>query len=103
MDMWEHTEYNCGLYGCTVGNSRCDTQLFTTFYGRDVEGRTCLSDDYRISSYVDFGDDSYQSSANFLTQVTYPDYMAWRNSTFADQLAPTTENNSSDDGTDSSA
>ena len=51
--------------------SQCDTQVYVTWVGKDRDGRTCLSDNFRISGFTDFGVKSYYDAAVGLPSTTY--------------------------------
>ena len=65
------TEYNCMLFGCTAAQSQCDTQVYVTWVGKDRDNRTCVSDNFRISGFTDFGVKSYYDAALGLPSTTY--------------------------------
>ena len=65
------TEYNCMLFGCTSAMGQCDTQVYVTWVGKDRDNRTCLSDNFRISGFTDFGVKSYYDAAVGLYSTTY--------------------------------
>ena len=62
-----HNEFNCFRSGCAgVSDYSCDTQVFVTWVGRDNGRDDCTSDNYRISSFYNFGIVSYLNSARAL-------------------------------------
>lgn len=65
------TEINCVLDGCSSAMSQCDTQVYVTWKGKDSEKRTCLSDNFRISGFTDFGIKSYYDAATDLSKQSY--------------------------------
>ena len=56
---------------CKSGMTQCDTQVYVTWVGKDRDGRTCLSDNFRISGFTDFGVKSYYDAAVGLPSTTY--------------------------------
>jgi hypothetical protein len=66
-----YSEMNCFITGCTRDLTECDTQVFVTFQGSDVDGRWTTSDNYRISAFDAYSIRSYLNAARNLGTQTY--------------------------------
>ena len=56
---------------CTQDATECDTQVFVTWAGRDNSNEDCISDNFRISDFNNFGIASYVDGAKAVSDQTY--------------------------------
>ena len=63
-----YEESNCFINECTVDMNECDTQVFVTWAGRDNEREDCVSDNYRLSDFYNYGIVSYINGAKALSE-----------------------------------
>jgi hypothetical protein len=58
-----YSETNCYYDGCTANNTACDTKVYVTWTGNDINKKVCVSDNYRISHFTQYSITSLVQSA----------------------------------------
>ena len=63
---------NCFLNSCVSSSDPvCDTKVYITWVGKDRRGRVMISDNYRLSNFMDYSMNTLLSSAQQIGSSIY--------------------------------
>jgi len=61
-----HVLQNCYRNNCGVSLTECDTKVYLTWRGTDKKGIVLISDNYRLSNFMDYSLNTLYASAKTL-------------------------------------